>query len=414
MIKKTLAGGMNLIYLPSDKFKTNYLRINIYRPMGEESTKNSLLVRVLKSGCKKYNNKLALSRKLDSLYGAALLADSNKLGDVQVLSFGISLPADRYTKEDTTFIAAKLLREIVFCPDVCDGSFKENVVEIEKNNLKQLIESVYNDKKAYAEERCIETMFPGSPFAISEMGRISDLEDIDGKTLKNHYDEVISSSKIDIFISGNCNPDKIAEVFDSIKSADDMPENNMENDKTDLKTIMESQEVTQGKLMMGFKTDIEPTSDDYYKLLVFTSVYGSGTHSKLFCNVREKLSLAYYAYARLNRYKSIITVGAGIEFSNYEKTKAEVLLQFNEIKKGNVTDFELSSAKNSLAGIYKSMEDEPIRMVYSHIGSALLGKDISVDEIIERISAVTKEDVINMSDHVWLDSIYFLKGKENE
>ena len=165
---------------------------------------------------------------------------------------------------------------------------------------------------------------------------------------------------------------------------------------------------------MGFKTDIAPTGDDYYKLLVFNSVYGGGTHSKLFCNVREKLSLAYYAYSRLNRYKSVITVGSGIEFNNFEKAKDEILLQFNEIKSGNVSDFELSSAKSSIINAYKSMEDEPARIIAAKTGGVILGEEMSTSEVIELVNAVTKEDVVEMSSRVWLDSIYFLKGNEDE
>ena len=413
MIKKTLKEGINLIYLPGDKFKTVYIRINIYRPMGEEVTKNSLLVRVLKAGCKKYD-KQQLEKELESLYGAALGANVSKNGDVQVISFSICLPADRYTGEGNVKKAAELLSEVVFNPDVQGRSFKKESVAVEKNNLKNLIESVFNDKRDYAEQRCIETMFGDEPFAIHELGRAKDLEKIDEENLKEHYDNIIKSSRIDIFVSGSCDIDAVAGVYEDVKSLSVIPQNKAENEKCEIKNVSECQNVNQGKLMMGFKTDIAPTGEDFYKLLVFNSVYGNGTHSKLFCNVREKLSLAYYAYSRLNRYKSIITVGSGIEFENFEKAKNEILLQLDEIKQGNVTEFELSSAKKSIINAYKSMEDEPARIIAAKTGSAILNEEMSVEEMAELVNAVTKEDVVKISSHVWLDSIYFLKGNENE
>ena len=414
MIKSTLKEGINLVYLPGDKFKTVYIRMNIYRPMGEEAAKNALLARVLKAGCAKYSNKQELEKQLEYLYGAGMNATVSKVGDLQVISVGLSLPSDRYTGSDGFCQAAELLREVVFCPDLKDGAFKSETVDIEKNNLRNLIEAVFNDKKDYAEQKCIEIMFPGSPFAIYELGNTGDLDAIDGKVLKEHYDNVLNTSRIDIFVAGDCDVEAIKNVFNDVKSAKVMPENKPENCKREPKTVMESQDVNQGKLMMGFKTDIDPVSDDYYKLLVFTSVYGSGTHSKLFCNVREKLSLAYYAYARLNRYKSFISVGSGIEFEKYEQTRDEVLIQLDEIRNGNVTEFELSSAKKSLVNAYKSMEDEPARIISNKTGNAILGIDVSVDEMIEKVNAVTKEDVVAMASRVWLDSIYFLKGKDNE
>lgn len=414
MINKKLSNGVSLVYLPNDKFKTVYIRMNIYRPMGEEAAENALLTRVLKSGSKNYSTKRELEKELESLYGAGLGADVIKLGDVQVLTFSISLPGDRYTGEDSAKKGAELLKEVVFNPDTLNGAFKKEKVDIEKNNLLNLMESIFNDKKDYAEQRCVEEMFEGKPFAIHELGEKEKLEKIDEKSLKTHYDNVINSSRIDIFVSGKCDIDSVQKVFDDIKSKDRLPENSVENEKTEVKTVFESQEVNQGKLMMGFKTDIDTNSSDYYKLLVFTSVYGSGTHSKLFCNVREKLSLAYYAYARLNRYKSVILVGSGIEFTKFDKAKEEILFQLDEIRKGNVTDFELSSAKKSLINAYKSMDDEPSRIISSKTGNQITGDNLSLEEIIKMINNVTKEDVIKMSSHIWLDTVYFLKGKENE
>lgn len=414
MINKKLSNGVSLVYLPNDKFKTVYIRMNIYRPMGEEAAENALLTRVLKSGSKNYSTKRELEKELESLYGAGLGADVIKLGDVQVLTFSISLPGDRYTGEDSAKKGAELLKEVVFNPDTLNGAFKKEKVDIEKNNLLNLMESIFNDKKDYAEQRCVEEMFEGKPFAIHELGEKEKLEKIDEKSLKTHYDNVINSSRIDTFVSGKCDIDSVQKVFDDIKSKDRLPENSVENEKTEVKTVFESQEVNQGKLMMGFKTDIDTNSSDYYKLLVFTSVYGSGTHSKLFCNVREKLSLAYYAYARLNRYKSVILVGSGIEFTKFDKAKEEILFQLDEIRKGNVTDFELSSAKKSLINAYKSMDDEPSRIISSKTGNQITGDNLSLEEIIKMINNVTKEDVIKMSSHIWLDTVYFLKGKENE
>ncbi|MFA7637302.1 MAG: pitrilysin family protein [Monoglobales bacterium] len=413
MIKKTLDKGINLIYLPGDKFKTVYIRLNIFRPMGEEAAKNALLSRVLKASCAKYD-KLQLEKKLEDLYGAGLSANVIKCGDVQVISFGMFLPSDIYTEENTSKKAAELLYEVVLNPKIVGNAFDKETVMLEKNNLKMLIASVFNDKKDYAEQRCTEIMFEGDPFAIHELGRLSDLEKVDEINLKEHYDKIMSQSKIDIYVSGNCDIDSVANVFAGVKSEKEMPKNSVDNKKREIKTVMETQDVSQGKLMMGFKTDIMPESIDTYKLLVFNSVYGSGTHSKLFCNVREKLSLAYYAYARYNRFKSVIMVGSGIEFENYDKAKDEILLQLEEIKKGNITEFELSSSKKSLINAYKSMDDEPLRIISAQASSEILDEDLTLDQKIAAIEAVTKEDVIKMSSHVWLDSIYFLKGKENE
>ena len=78
-------------------------------------------------------------------------------------------------------------------------------------------------------------------------------------------------------------------------------------------------DVAQGKLAIGFLTNIKPTDDDYIPLVVFNSVFGAGAHSKLFNNVREKLSLAYYASSQVEKFKGMLVVNAGIEFCNFQK-----------------------------------------------------------------------------------------------
>ncbi len=413
MITHNLKGGIVLTHIPQEKFKTVLLSLSIYRPMGKEAAKNALLARVLKHTCKKYNDKIKLESEFEMLYGAVLGAEVRKCGDVQIISFHLSLPSDKYTGENSLKKAAELLYEIVFNPDASEKSFRDEIVEIDKNNLKNTIEALFNDKREYATVRCSEIMYDGTPYAAFELGSTSELEKITAENLKEHYDNIIENSCISLFLSGNCRADAVKTIFENVKSVGEIPENNWKNRKDKLKTVFEEQEINQGKLVMGFKADIDPSSDDYFKMLLLNSVFGGGTHSKLFANVREKLSLAYYAYSKYNMYKSFLSVGAGIEFSNFEKTKEEILIQFDEVKKGNITDFEIVSAKQTLINLYKSMEDEPHKIISHYTGQNVLEKKRTISEIILKIEAVTKEEIVAISEKVWLDTIYFLKGKGN-
>ena len=144
--------------------------------------------------------------------------------------------------------------------------------------------------------------------------------------------------------------------------------------------------------------------------MLFNSVYGSGTHSKLFNNVREKLSLAYYAYSRYVRSKSVIIVGTGIEFDKYVPARDEVFNQLKEMQNGNISDFEIESAKKFIETIYISMKDDPRRMIDFYVAQNIAGDTDGIDEFIAGINKVTRNDIIKAAKSVKANTIYFLKG----
>ena len=166
------------------------------------------------------------------------------------------------------------------------------------------------------------------------------------------------------------------------------------------------------KNAMSFLTNTSPDSDDRYALSVLNSVFGAGAHSKLFNNVREKLSLAYYASSQLEKFKGMMIVNAGIEFENFQKAKDEILVQLEEIKKGNISDFEFDASIKTIVNAYNSYYDDQRALVSLHLSNSVVGTNTEISEYIENISKVTKEDVVRVARKLQLDTVYFLKGKE--
>ncbi len=403
-----LSGGAELKLLKSEKFKTLTLGIDIYRPLKNEATANALLVGVLKHACAKYPEKIQLEKQLEWMYGARFGAGIRKKGEVQVLGFEISAPVEKYTGENMSKMLSEFLYEIVYSPKLCSGIFDENIVAIEKENLKNRILSLKNDKKEYATQRMIEEMCKDEAYSIYEYGSVQELDKLDAAALKQHYDNIIKSSKTDIFAIGECDETEIKTVFDKITATQEMYETKISPAAEEIRIVEEEMDVTQGKLVIGMKAD----KCDYYDLLMFNSIFGSGTHSKLFNNVREKLSLAYYAYSRLVRQKSLIIVGTGIEFDKYEMAKQEIFNQLDEMKKGNITDFELQAAKSSMINAYRSLTDTPATLIDFYTGQTVSGKDESIEDTIKGINAVTKEGIMQAAAGVTPDTVYFLKGIE--
>jgi predicted Zn-dependent peptidase len=173
-------------------------------------------------------------------------------------------------------------------------------------------------------------------------------------------------------------------------------------------------EVTQGKLAIGFRTGITPTDKDYPALVVFNSVFGAGAHSKLFNNVREKLSLAYYASSQLERYKGLLLVNAGVEFKNFKLAYDESLVQLEEIRKGNISDLEFDSSIKAITNSYTSTYDDQRSMAIFSLGEIIAGTNETIEDKLAAIKKVTKEQVAEVAKKLTLDTVYFLEGKEDE
>ncbi|MBR2471860.1 MAG: insulinase family protein [Clostridia bacterium] len=403
-----LKNNINLYHIKSENFKTVTVSLNIYRPICDNASALALLGGVLESGCCKYPSKAVLAKHLEWLYGASLQTAIMKKEETQILSVIASAPAEKFTGEDTLKELSELIYEVVYNPLLENGAFKTSIVNIEKESLKNLINSVVNEKRDYADKRALEEMCGSQPFAIYKYGSAEGVDALDAATLTEYYNKIIKESKIDIFVSAGEDISSVKNVFDSCVSNGTIQKAEKSPAKTEMKTVHENMDVAQGKLVIGFTI----SSDDYFGNMLFNSVYGSGTHSKLFNNVREKLSLAYYAYSRLTAQKGVIFASAGIEFDKYDMAKDEIFAQLKAVQNGEVSDSELEAAKKSIINIIKSLNDNPVSLMDYYTGLIVAGREVDTDKIIDGINAVTKEDVVRASKTVVPDTLYFLKGLE--
>ena len=415
--KHKIFDNINLYVIKDDKYKTVYTSAYVHRLLKrEEVTFNSLLSKVLKMGTMSYPSLMELSKYAESLYGCAFDVSTTKRANIQSLVSSVSTVADRFTGSDTQTSAYTLMLDLLFKPYVVSGSFCSDIVASQKSNLKDDIDGLINDKRAYSSVRCLEEMCKGEPNAIVDIGYKEDIDDIDEKNLYKHYQSIIFSSPIDIFVVGNVDAKALA-VFtkDYLKDFSfNISSVNVECSNSsvkEVKYIEDNLDVNQGKLAMGLRTGINIDHPDYYALLTANSIFGSGAHSKLFNNVREAMSLCYYAYSRLDKYNSLMLVGSGIEFDNFEKTKNAILAELENVKNGNFTDDELAVAKEYIISTYRSCNDSPSMLVDYYMGSAFTPSLPDLDKACEKVALVTKEDAIRAFSNVSLDTVYFLNGK---
>lgn len=408
---------INLYYVPTKKFKTTTLSIYIHRPLiREETTLNSLLTMVLRRACPGFADTKSLSRHLDSLYGVAFSSAVRKKGERQLLCANFQFINDKFLDDDINIFdeVLKLADSAVLKQE----SFNEEYINQEKENLKQQILSVINDKRSYASKRCTEIMCKDEPYGISKLGYIEDLDKIDKTALLNHYKNVILKSPVDIFVNGDVDIDIIAEklkaMFADINVEHTVPAPaDVKKEVGEVKNITEEQQIVQGKLSIGFRTNVYVNDEDYPAMMMYNSILGCGIFSKLFNNVREKLSLCYYASSSVDYLKGIMFINSGIEVSNFQKAYDEILVQMEDIKNGNISDTEMSAAVLGTVNSINSTSDNPFILDDYYLGKIIADKMITLEEIAESIKKVTKEDVMKVAGKIQLDTVYFLKGCEN-
>ena len=418
---KTLEIGKNvkLTLIPESKFKTNLISVYIQRKLDRnEVTKNALLPGILKSGCNKYKTLGQLTDREEELYGSYLHAGASKRGESQVLGFSILSVNEKYLDEKILGQCIEFLNEIINNPLVIDGGFNEEYLNIEKEILKDSIMSIINDKGNYAMKRTNEIMFEGEPYSINGKGYIEDLDTIDRVSLYEHYKEVLKTSPIEIMIEGEFEESEVVELIKEKFQFDrgniiDIPKEEYYKEVDEVKEVKENMDIAQGKLVMGYRCNVDYLDEEkYYSLLLGSRILGGGADSKLFINVREKESLCYTIYSTIQKSKSTMMVCSGIEAQNYEKTVNLVKEQVQKLKDGDITESEISNAKIAFINSLNSLNDEIGRISDFYFSQSISKNKSDLDQIKNMINKSTKEDIVEAVKNIELDTIYFLSNNK--
>ncbi|CEQ24349.1 M16 family peptidase [[Clostridium] sordellii] len=415
--KINLCENVNLTLINSKKFKTNLVSVYIQRILDKnEATKNALIPNLITNASSEYKSLREISNKLEDLYGASLLADISKRGERQVLNIKLVTTNEKYLDEQIFNKAIEFLNEIINNPLVEDGGFSEEYLKLEKQNLKERIKAKINDKGRYALERCFEEMCKYEKFSISEYGYIDEIDKITAKELYNHYKEILKTSPIDIIVEGEFNEKDVESIIKSKFNFDrgsviDIPREEFKKDVDTVKNIVDKMDITQGKLVMGYRTNIDfADAKRYYPLIVGCNILGGGPHSKMFINIREKESLCYYIYSSIEKYKGILFISSGIETQNYEKTTDLVKKQIEKIVNGDINDEELNNSKISLISSMEALTDNIGGLSDFKFAQDISKTNLSIEDIIAYIDKVTKEEIVDVFKALQLDTIYFLRN----
>lgn len=413
--------GFTLHGIETLKYKTNTIALRLKAPLADDTvTTRALLPYVLQSGTEKYPSTLKLRTKLDELYGASLNVDVSKKGEYQVITIRMDIANEKYLTDQMPLLknGLELLAEILLSPAKENGVFSKQNVEKEKRSLKQRIQAVYDDKMRFANMRLIQEMCKEEPYRLNAHGNIDDLEKINERLLFEYYQRALVNDEIDLYIVGDINFELVKEmaeqafILPASRKMNFVKSNVAHKKVADVKEVVEEQDIKQGKLHIGCRTNVTYQDDDYFALQMYNGIFGGFSHSKLFINVREKESLAYYAASRFESHKGLLMIMSGIESANYEKCVTIIKDQMEQMRNGNFTEDEIIQTKAVLKNQILETIDTPFGLIEVLYHNIVSGYKRPFEDWLTKIEAITKDDITAVATKVELDTIYFLKGLE--
>lgn len=413
-----LADNIGYSSVIDEKFKTSFLTVRFITVLGSETAAaNALGISSLSSSSRSYDSIAKLNEKLSALYGASLSSFTRKRGDVQILGLSSSWINNRFAidGEDLDGEMLEIVKGCIFDPNVSEGEFEADSFRITKKDLLDRIDAELNNKRGYAISRASEVAFRGEPAENSCYGTKETAEAVSAKDAFEAYKRLLETAQIEIYYISSEKNDRIPEMLrEAFAGIDRAPEKvvfeGISPVKEELAEVSDEFDVNQCKMVMNFKTDCR----DKYALKFVSTIFGETPVSKLFVNVREKLSLCYYCACRMVSSKGTLMVDSGVEKNNIEKARTEILAQLEEICRGNITDDEIQSAMLSFENSLSQVGDVPSSYETYYFEQFCSGNIITPAERLAEYKAVTKERIIEAAKSLKLDSVYLMLNKEAE
>lgn len=420
---KTLMPGVKLTAVRTDKFKSSFLSLSLLTPLERSTvTANALIPSVLRRGTQEYPDTRALSAALDDLCGGTLEARVQKQGNIQSIGFWGSFLDDAFSPDGMPILerAAALMGGLLLRPALENGVFRAAYVAGEGRNQADRIRAQINEKRQYSIKRLCELMCSGEPYGLDKLGFAQEAAAITAEQLWQRYQALLRSAPLNLYYCGSAPAERVEAALRAAleglpaRTASDLPPvRGEEGLAEDVRYFTDSMDVTQGKLVMGWRTGgITMGSAEYPALLVLNALYGGTTTSKLFMNVRERLSLCYFASSMLDKQKGLMLVSSGIEFDQYERARDEILAQLRACADGDFSAQELEAARRAVVSSLTACVDSQGRMEDYWTVQSAAGLCQSPDELAAAVEKVDRGQVIDAAKRLRLDAVYFLKGKE--
>lgn len=412
-----LQPGVTLHVAPTDKFKTVRIRVSLETPLDRRTaTANALVPLVLRRGSSQYPTLRDMARHLEGLYGAAFGMDTRKIGESQLVEAQLHVASERFVPEAKGLLtqAVEFLADVLLRPvRTTENTFLPEYVNSERNTLRQRIDGLVDERMQYAVERCYANMCVDEPFGTYRYGQSEDLADIGAKSLYERYEALLGSAVVHILVVGAVEPEEVRSLFATHLA---LPRNEVQRPTPparvrpqEVRIVTEPMDVMQGVLVLGCRLPLGYRDDAYPALLMYNGVLGGFSHSKLFMEVRERASLAYTAFSRMETVKGVQILFAGIDVNKYDQAREIMLKQLDDVRAGRVSEGELEATRKALVNGLRSGMDDAGQIIHNRLFGAVAGRYRDVDEITQAIERVTLEEIVDVARGVELDTVYFLR-----
>ena len=414
--------NVNLHVIPTNKYKTVRVLVRFTAPLSSEmNSKRSLLASLMETNSLNFPDQVALSKKLSDLFGASFGIGVSRNGNDHYFTVGMNIINDNLVPSGTSVLesAVDFLKEIIFSPNIMNDSFEPETFKREQENLMEYIDSIFDDKQTYASLSLQNLFFSrSSSQKTPSFGTIEHIKQETPQSMANYYQQMIREDKVDILVIGDVAEGYVARCFQdfgfSDRSYEARPLMYQQPFQNVIQQKMEQLPVIQSKLNLAYHCDIYYYDDLYFPLMVFNGLFGGFPHSKLFLNVREKHSLAYYASSSLEPFRGLLTVQTGIDGNNREKVLRLINEQLKELALGKVSKEDLEQTKVMLINQYLlSLDNQRAILEQTFLKIKHPNADISQEEWRERIQAVSIEDIQAVAKHVKLQAVYFMEGEKD-
>lgn len=416
--------GVWLTHLREEKFKTACFSVSLLSQLNRETASmNALIPFVLRRGTSAFPDMEALSARMEELYGTVIEPIIRRIGEIQCCGFYASFPEDDFLPRGEGVLkdTLELTLDLLLSPVTRGGLLLPSYVDSERETLLDLISARMNNKRSYAVLRCIEEMCCCEDFAVSRYGDEESCRSINYRKLSRHYRTLLQTSPIELFYCGRASlRDVKALLRDHLAT---LPRGEIDTDigteirmnalEAEPRSTVEEMDVAQANLVIGWRLGECMEDPDFAALYVFNDLFGGSPSSKLFLNVREKLSLCYYASSIIDIRKGLLLVSSGIQLSNLAAAKAEIFAQLDAVCRGDFSEDDLRTAKAGVISDLRSIPDSQGALESFYLSQAVVGADYSPTDLAELVNEVTAEQVTAIAKSVECDQIYLLKQESD-
>lgn len=410
--------SFNIYTIKTDRFKTSHLEVifkNVLKK--EEIGTYSFLADMLSEGCKKYPRKKDLITRFEELYKIVIYASTMRVGNVIDLHVSLDFINPEYI-EDEGYIeeVIKTLFEVILNPNVCNDEFDLKTFNIVKERLRREINSLKENPVKQSIKEAIKTMDSNSPTSYEILGTIEELENITPAKLYNAYKSLRKNFKVDVFLIGNLDMDNVASLIKKyfknryiVSDNFEVMVDNKETKKVKVKA-MKSDNI-QTNLVMLFNLKNLSELEKNITLNCFNYLYGSGgLTSKLYKSIREENSLCYAINSMYLKYDKLLMVQISLDNCNVKKAISLVKKELKNMQNGNFSEEEVRDAINNMVISLDMSLDNNIAILNNYVFN-IYDKLPSIEERKEYFKKLTKEDIVNVSKKVKLNTIFTLEGR---